>query len=160
MNKPWQVCLVLAAIFAAGGISGGLVALQVARRNAPPPPGVWIARRIENISRELELTPAQMERVQPIVKRNVDELTKLSRQSMRTVHGMLERMETEIEAELTPEQRTKYEQILKERREQRRRMQDSHGLRGERERHPDDRPPPAPPPQAPPPPPGEQPTGT
>jgi Spy/CpxP family protein refolding chaperone len=156
MNKPWQVCLVLVAIFAAGGISGGLVAFQIARKYAPPPPGVWIARRIENVARELQLTPAQMERVQPIVKRNVEELTKLSRQSMQTVHGMLERMETEIGAELTPEQRTKYEQILKERREVRRRMQERHGMHGDRERHLDDRPPPLPPPPKP----GEQPVGT
>jgi hypothetical protein len=62
MNKPWQVCLVLVAIFAAGGISGGLVAFQIARKHAPPPSGVWFARRIENVARELQLTPAQMER--------------------------------------------------------------------------------------------------
>jgi Spy/CpxP family protein refolding chaperone len=154
MNKPWQVCLVLVGIFAAGGISGGLVAYQMARRHAPPPPGVWVARRIENVARELELTPAQMERVRPIVKRNVEELTKLTRQSMQPVHEILGRMETEISALLTPEQRTKYEQIMKERREVRRRMQDQHGMRGERERRPDDRPPP------PPPKPGEQPVGT
>ena len=154
MNKPWQVCLVLVAIFAAGGISGGLVAFQIARKHAPPPPGVWIARRIENVARELQLTPAQMERVQPIVKRNVEELTKLSRQSMHTVHEMLERMETEIGAELTPEQRTRYEQILKERREVRRRMQERHGMRGEWERRSDDRPP------LPPPKPAQPPVGT
>ena len=154
MNKPWQVCLVLVAIFAAGGISGGLVAFQIARKHAPPPSGVWFARRIEDVARELQLTPAQMERVQPIVKRNVEELTKLSRQSMHTVHEMLERMETEIGAELTPDQRTKYEQILKERREVRRRMQDRHGMRGEWERRSDDRPPP------PPPKPAEPPVGT
>jgi Spy/CpxP family protein refolding chaperone len=154
MNKPWQVCLVLVAIFAAGGISGGLVAFQIARRHAPPPPGVWIARRIENVARELQLSPAQMERVQPIVKRNVEELTKLSRQSMHTVHEMLERMETEIGAELTPEQRTRYEQILKERREVRRRMQERHGMRGEWERRSDDRPP------LPPPKPAQPPVGT
>lgn len=154
MNKPWQVCLVLVAIFVAGGISGGLVAFQIARRHAPPPPGVWIARRIENVARELQLTPAQMERVQPIVKRNVEELTKLSRQSMHTVHEMLERMETEIGAELTPEQRTRYEQILKERREVRRRMQERHGMRGEWERRSDDRPP------LPPPKPAQPPVGT
>ena len=154
MNKPWQVCLVLVAIFAAGGISGGLVAFQIARKHAPPPPGVWIARRIENVARELQLTPAQMERVQPIVKRNVEELTKLSRQAMQPVHEILGRMEAEISAVLTPEQRIKYEQILKERREVRRRMQDQHGLRGERERRSEERLPP------PPPKPAEPPVGT
>jgi Spy/CpxP family protein refolding chaperone len=156
MNKPWQVCLVLVAIFAAGGISGGLVAFQIARRHGPPPPGDWVIRRIQNVARELQLTPAQKERVQPIVKRNVEELTKLTRQSMHTVHEMLEKMDAEIAAELTSEQRTKFEQIMKERREVRRRMQDQHGPRGEWERHPDDRPPPPPPPPKP----DEQPVGT
>ncbi len=154
MNKPWQVCLVLVAIFVAGGISGGLVAFQIARRHAPAPSGVWVARRIENVTRELDLTPAQMERLRPIVKRNVEELTKLSRQSMQPVHEILGRMETEVSAVLTPEQRIKYEQILKEHREVRRRMQDQRGMRGDRERRLDDRPPP------PPPKPGEQPVGT
>ena len=154
MNKPWQVCLVLVAIFAAGGVSGGLLVFRIARKYAPPPPGVLIVRRIENVARELQPSPAQMERVQPIVKRNVEELTKLSRQSMHTVHEMLERMETEIGAELTPEQRTRYEQILKERREVRRRMQERHGMRGEWERRSDDRPP------LPPPKPAQPPVGT
>jgi Spy/CpxP family protein refolding chaperone len=82
----------------------------------------------------LQLTPEQKERIQPIVKRDIEELTKLSRQSMRTVHGILERMETDIMAQLTPEQRTKYEHILKERRAARRQMLEQRGPHGERER--------------------------
>ena len=136
MNKPWQVYLVLIGIFVAGGLSGWVVANGVARRHAhlPPHPEVWISRQMEHVARELQLTPEQKERIQPIVKRDIEELTKLSRQSMRTVHGILERMETDIMAQLTPEQRTKYEHILKERRAARRQMLEQRGPHGERER--------------------------
>jgi uncharacterized membrane protein len=151
MNKPWQVCLVLIAIFAIGGISGGLVGYRVARRQAAqlPPLEVWIARQIEHVARDQRLTPEQKEHIKPIVKRNIEELYKLRHQSMLTAHGILERMETDIAAQLTPEQRTKYEHILKERREARKQKQtqEQRDMRGEREgppgRSPGEKAPPA-----------------
>ena len=172
MNKSWQVCLVLIAIFAVGGISGGLVAYRVARRHMPLPlpPEAWGARRFEHVAQELQLTPEQKARIKPIVKRNIEEIEKLHRQSMHEVRGILERMETDIAAELTPEQRTQYEQFLKERREARKQMQEPRGMRGERDRPPgrspgEKPPPPAPeaggqPPPSPPSNPGDKPVGT
>jgi Spy/CpxP family protein refolding chaperone len=137
MNKPWQVYLVLTGIFVAGGASGWVVANGVARRHAalaPPVPEVWISRQMRHVARELELTPEQRERIEPIVKREMGELTNLRRQSVRTAHEILERMETDIEAQLTPEQRMKYQHILKHRREARQQMWEQRGLRGDRER--------------------------
>ena len=124
MNKPWQVCVVLIGIFAAGGISGGLVAYRVARRNAArlPTPEAWMARRFDQMARELSLTPAQKARIEPMLKRDIEELAKLRRQWFRTSREILERKEAEIAAELTPEQRTKYAQFLKERQARFRRM--------------------------------------
>lgn len=133
MNKPWQVCLVLIAIFAVGGISGGLVAYRVARRHMPLPPEAWGARRFEHVAQVLKLTPEQKARIKPIVKRNIEEIDKLRRQSMHEIHGILERMETDIAAELTPDQRTQYEHFLKERREARKQMLEPRGPHGERE---------------------------
>jgi Spy/CpxP family protein refolding chaperone len=151
MNKPWQVYLVLIGIFVAGGLSGWVVANGVARRHAPmpPPPEVWIARRIEHVARELELTPEQKVHIQPIVQRTIEELDKLRRQSMPAVHGILERMETDVAKQLTPEQRTKFEHILKERREARKQLREQRGPHGEGERPhgppPDEQNPPPPP---------------
>jgi Spy/CpxP family protein refolding chaperone len=166
MNKPWQVCLILFAIFAAGIVSGGLVAFRVARRNAPhfPAPEVWVARRFDQLNRELNLTPQQKERVAPIVKRGTEELVKWHRQSLRASREVLERMEKDIAAELTPEQRTKFEQYLNARRERiRRLMSEQRGPRGERDRPPGEMPPPPPDAGGPPPSspnPGDKPTGT
>ncbi len=136
MNKPWQVYLVLIGIFVAGGLSGWVVANGVARRHAslPPPPEVWIARQIAHVAQELQLTPEQKERIKPIVKRTTEALDKLRHQSMPAVHGILEHMETDIAEQLTPEQRAKFEHILKERRAARKQMQEQRGPHGERER--------------------------
>ncbi|MDD2764712.1 MAG: hypothetical protein PHE83_12145 [Opitutaceae bacterium] len=163
MNKPWQICLVLIAIFAAGGVSGGLVAYRVVQRRMPHSPRIeaWGARQMERVAQELKLTPEQRARIQPIVKRNMEELARLRRQSMRAGHEILQRMETDIAAELTPEQRIKYGQILKDRREARRQRQEQRNLHGDRDRPPgpppDGHPPPPPPPDSPP---GEKPAGT
>ena len=75
MNKPWQICLVLIAIFATGAVSGGLVAFHIARHNAvrpPPPPEVWVARNIERTGRVLNLTAEQRERIKPVVKSYIE----------------------------------------------------------------------------------------
>ena len=53
----------------------------------------------------MRLTPEQRTRIQPIVQRNIDELTKAWRQSILGSREIVERMEREIAAELTPEQR-------------------------------------------------------
>lgn len=120
MNKAWQIWLVMALIFCAGGVSGGLVAYHVAQkdiRHMPPPPEEWGRRHFEFIARRLELTAAQRKQVQPIVQRNIEELVKLRRQDMRKGWGILEHMEQEITVQLTPEQKVRYQELLRRRRE-------------------------------------------
>jgi Spy/CpxP family protein refolding chaperone len=155
MNKPWQICLVLVAIFATGAVSGGLVAFRIARKNPShrPPPEVWVPRQFEHFAKVLNLTPAQRQAIEPLVKQNIEELARLRRQAMRTSDGILERMDADIAAQLTPEQRIQFEKIVKERREARRQIQDRGG-RGGRE------PPPGAPPGEPKPPPDEAPKST
>lgn len=155
MTKPWQVCLALTAIFFAGMVSGGLLERHIVRRNPlrPPPatPEVWIPRMIKGLEEKLTLTSEQSQRIGPIVKTHTEELSKLRRQSMRTAGDILTEMETQIAAELTPEQKTRYEEILKERREMRRSSQHLQH-HGDQERPPGsatgETPPPPPPPSA------------
>lgn len=130
MTKPWQICLVLIVIFAAGGVSGGLVAYHIARHGAerlPPPPDVWVARDIQHFGRELALTPQQEELIKPIVRVNVEELINLRRQSMRSTRDILERLENEIAAVLTPEQKVQFQEFVQKRREAWRKMQELRG---------------------------------
>jgi hypothetical protein len=155
MNKPWQICLVLVLIFLAGGVSGGLVAFKVARSILPPPPRDWVARQFERVTHELELTPEQQAKIQPIIQRRMDEVNRLRREAFKSGREIMTRMEAEVAAVLTPAQREKYERILKERQESLRRFQEQRGLRSER--RPEDRPPGE---RPPPPPPGENPPGS
>ncbi len=153
MTKPWQIWLVLIAIFATGAVGGGLVVRHVARRHAPPPPPeMWVARQIERVAGEVNLTPEQTERIKPIVRENIDDLVKLRRQAF----DVIDRMEKQIAAELTPEQRVKYEQILKARREARQQAHDQRNARRRAEGPPPDEGKPGSAPEGgpPPPPPG------
>jgi len=159
MSKPWQVWLVLTAIFVAGGVCGGLVGYRIDRRGLhhQPPPRDWVVRRIGRIDREIGLTPEQRQRIQPIVERNIDELTQAWRQSMVGSREIVEKMEREIGAELTPEQRARLEKFVQERHDRFKKMMQEQALRGGRE------PPPGPPPGGvppPPPSPREKSTGT
>lgn len=151
MNRTWQVCGLLVAIFAAGGISGGLVAYRVARQNLPhpPPPEVWVPRQFERFSRVLGLTPEQRQRIQPIMAKNIKELVTLRRESILSGREVIDRMDAAIANELTPEQRTKFESMVKARREAWRRMEDRAEHIGRRHpagAPPDEGAPPPPPP--------------
>jgi hypothetical protein len=161
MTKPWQIWLVLIAIFGTGVAGGWLVERHIVRRQVVrlPPPEVWIARQIEHVANEVDLTPEQKEHIKPIVTARVDELFKLRRQAI----DILEQMEKQIAAELTPAQRTNYERILKEHREARRQAQEMHNAwhRGDGAPPGGKEPPPGPGDRTPgPPPPSEKSTGT
>jgi Spy/CpxP family protein refolding chaperone len=151
MTKPWQIWLVLIAIFSTGIAGGWLVERHIARRQVqrPPPPEVWIARQIERITGEVQLTPEQKERIKPIVAANIDQLIKLRRQAI----DILDQMGKQIAAELTPEQRARYEKILQARREAREMRGSRHrpdgapSGGGEPPPGPDDRPPSPPTPE-------------
>jgi hypothetical protein len=88
---------------------------------------MWVGRQIERVASEVNLTPEQTERIKPIVRENIDDLVKLRRQAF----DVIDRMGKQIAAELTPEQRVKYEQILQARREAR---QQAHEQRNARRR--------------------------
>jgi hypothetical protein len=161
MTKPWQIWLVLIAIFGTGVAGGWLVERHIVRRQPqlPPPPEVWVARQIERVASEVDLTPEQKEHIKPIIAARMEELFKLRRQAI----DILDQMGKQIAAELTPEQRTKYERILRERREARRQAQEMHNARHRGEGAPGDGREPAPEPgdrPPPPPPPAEKSAGT
>jgi hypothetical protein len=76
----------------------------------------------------------------------------LRRQYIRSGREIIDRMDGEIAAQLTPEQKVKFERLVKERRDAWRRIQDraGHGREHPPGMHPDQ----------PPPPPEEKPSGT
>jgi Spy/CpxP family protein refolding chaperone len=152
-DKPWKLVLLLVGIFVAGAITGGFVSLEVAhsmlrKRMAPE---TWGPARLKLLGKRLDLTQEQVARLEPIIKRDVEELRELREKGFTDAHAILERMERDIAALLTPEQKGKFEKLNAELRERNRRMMEQRrnerGEKGERRPRPDDHDhPPGPPP--------------
>lgn len=154
-DKPWKLVLLLTGIFLAGAVAGGFVTLEVGKNmlRKRMAPDIWGPTRLKTLEKELALTPEQIDRLKPIVRRDVDELNRLRQQGFQETRRILERMENDIAALLTPEQKTKFEKFNEERRERARRMFEQHRRerteKGERRTPPPantgDGPPPPPP---------------
>jgi Spy/CpxP family protein refolding chaperone len=145
MVKTWQVALATLAIFVSGLVTGGAavfglmhwvavhrpgVALQFIGRNQVQQFGPQLMRSFED---KLELTDEQRAQIEPIVKRAAAQLGRERREVQLTSAIAIEKMQDEIAAVLTPEQRTKFEALIARQRERlqqfrRKQMQEKLGL--------------------------------
>ena len=129
MNS-WKVILATMVIFGAGVITGGLLV-----KNTPPGNVVVVPRnparftnqppisvaspqmmRMEFLLRarnELQLSPEQHERVEKIIREGQERSRKLWESVAPEMRKELQLVHERIRAELTPEQRRKFEQMLK-----------------------------------------------
>lgn len=125
MDKPWKVILAFAGVFIAGAIFGGALAPRWLSYGHPPGPAAQPGRggllggprMLERLERELELTPAQKEKIAPIVARMEDETRRMRRESVQQFRAAMDKTNAEIAAELTPAQRAKLEDLRKRFRE-------------------------------------------
>ena len=150
MDKPWKVIVAFVGIFVAGVLVGGLVPLravkvQATRTASPDQYGPFLMKRLVN---RLDLTPEQQEKIKPLIDRAAEELHQTRRKAWSESQAVIERVDKEITAELTPAQRAKFERLQNEQRETIRRFRDLRRNNGDR---PGDRPgdgarPPPPPP--------------
>jgi uncharacterized membrane protein len=124
MNKPWKLVLLLVGIFLAGGVTGAFVMMRIGRNliSGRPMPDQWAPMHLKRLAEKLELKPEQVEELRPIVKANMEELGRMRTRSMAESKVVFERMQREIEAKLTPEQRVKFDQMNKEMRERARKF--------------------------------------
>jgi len=124
MIKPWKLILLLAGIFVAGGVTGSFVMVRFGKELVRPRTGPqdWVPNRMKLLVERLGLNPDQADQIRPIVKRNMEELSRLRSESMTTTRGIFERMEREVSEKLTPEQREKFDKLNKEMRERARKV--------------------------------------
>ena len=132
MVKTWQVVLATVGIFIAGLVTGGATALGVVK---------WIARHprvnpaamplfgprpgqvqqfgpqlMRSFANQLDLTEDQRARIGPIVKRTVAQLGRERREVQLTSALAIEKVQDEIADILTPDQRTKFEELIAQQR--------------------------------------------
>ena len=132
MKNPWKLIILLVGIFLAGAGSGTLITMRVMRRPPPaprPPPSAenWSAMHMKRIIDELDLQPAQVEKIRPVVDQRMLDLFNQRARFLDDNHALRGVMEREVAEFMNPEQRAKYENMNREYHERTRRQE-----RGER----------------------------
>lgn len=126
MNRPKLAAVgLLAAVFVAGGLAGW-GGREAAERDERGPGG----RRgpdalVAYLTRELDLNGAQRDSVRAIIARHRPETDALWAQVRPRFDSIKARMRAEIDGQLTPEQRTKHQQLIDQAEHHRREREDS-----------------------------------
>lgn len=131
MDKPWKVVLAFTGIFLAGILVGGLVALRWGKIFSQHQPmneqfGPQLVKRLVN---QLDLTSEQQAKVKPIVAQATEELRQLRHTTQRTTTAVIERMQADIAAVLTPEQKAKFDEQVSQQRERVKRFMEERARR-------------------------------
>ena len=111
MNKlsRLQVTFYMAAIFLAGGVSGGAISSRFGHRTYSGPPSTrHLQARLEH---HLNLTPEQVQQIQPILKRMVQDYKSVQVAGYHQMSEILSRHYEEISKFLTPAQQEKLKRI-------------------------------------------------
>lgn len=124
--SAWKAIVAALVIFFAGAVSGAMAArlyLSKSVRQPPPPfPGgphmPSTSQRMEFLRRigsKLDLTPQQQERINLLVNESQQRMKALWEPVAPQAQEEMRQLRKKIEAELTSEQRERYDKLLKER---------------------------------------------
>ena len=105
-------------IFLAGAGSGALVAWQVSRRVpvAPVPPAEIGARLRVRFQSQLALTPDQAQKIDPMIDQAMLRVEAIRQETASHVFANVSQLHEQMLTVLTPEQKTKFEALERERR--------------------------------------------
>ena len=121
---PWKAILAALMIFLTGAVSGGM-GMQIYLNHtahSPPvrlPPMAMRLQFLHRLSAKLGLTQEQSERIDQIVREGQQRIQKLYEPVSSTAEEEMRSIHRHIEAELTPDQRKQFNELLRERRSQR-----------------------------------------
>jgi len=125
MGVPWKVVGAAVVIFGAGVISGSVAtrlyqnytaSARVRPPEGPPPP--WVGQRMDflrHMGDALGLSPEQRERIDKLIKESQQRTRELWEPIGPKFKAEMERLKAAVDAELTPEQRAKAEELHKRR---------------------------------------------
>lgn len=111
--RHWKLVLGMAAIFGAGTVTGGVVALQGVKRALTERSALkrWGDARMAEFQRRLKLTPQQREEIRPILDKTGQRFHGIVADAVESVLLELEVTHSEISTHLTPEQNSEFEKI-------------------------------------------------
>ncbi len=152
MDHPWKVISAFVGVFIAGAIFGGFFTMRSAgrwlvtekQRPAPVSPaksskssgaqsgasqgqGRIAPQVMRQLTQRLSPTPEQQKAIRPIVSRAAEDIQRMQREHLADTARTTERMYADVAAILTPEQRTKLEQMRQEMLERVRREREKRG---------------------------------
>lgn len=119
MVRIWKVVLVAAIIFVAGAVTGALTTRLKSSGSHPPQRGNFGSHRsqrgelMERMQRELQLSQEQRQNIEQILRESREKVKQLCDSIAPHVSEEHSKVRERIRAELTPEQREKYEQLFK-----------------------------------------------
>jgi len=128
-----KIILYLAAIFAVGGITGGVVGWTGAKQRLfqPPSPKTICEHFRHSLQSELGLTPAQLLQLEPLLQKRATEMEAIHARTIQQFEEVIRTSNEEIAATLglTPAQQAKLAEMEKKRQEfMRRRFKPPDGL--------------------------------
>jgi Spy/CpxP family protein refolding chaperone len=115
MNKSlrWKLILAFVLVFLAGVTCGFFGTIHTHYFFAGMDSGSMAQHLKQRLRAELKLTPEQMQQISPIIDHAAAQLKTKREQTMRDVHEIFEQTHREMQPFLTPEQRTRLEQVEK-----------------------------------------------
>ena len=121
-----KAALWIGIVFLLGAALGGVLGYGFAHRdvsaaNGPLPEPVRRAQRVEQLTRELNLTSSQAQQLDAILLRRHTEAKDVHDQSDAQLSQVRQKGRDEIRAILTPEQKPKFEEFLRQHDEQKKR---------------------------------------
>ncbi len=115
MNKSlrWKLILAFVLVFLAGVACGFFGTVHARYFFARMDSESMTQHMKQRLRAELKLTPEQMQQISPIIDHAASQLKTKREQTMRDVHEIFEQTHRDMQPFLTPEQRTRLEQLEK-----------------------------------------------
>ena len=126
----WKLIAGFILVFVAGGLTGAFFAASRTGHLlfAPSQSHGAIAQRMrQHLRHQLDLTDEQMTKISPIIDKTVTELETIRSETGRRVHGAFAQAHRDMAAELTPEQKTKLQEMEARHRRMFHRLHGEHG---------------------------------
>lgn len=117
----WAVVVFLLGAVAGGMFGYGYAHRSVAAASAPMPEPERRAKRVEQLTRELSLTPDQAKQLDSILLQWHGNAKAIHDQSDAQIGQLRQKGRDEVRAILTPEQKPKFEEFLRKMDEERKR---------------------------------------
>jgi Spy/CpxP family protein refolding chaperone len=116
ISKRKLSCYVL-ALFLAGAGTGALISWQVCRRAPVPslPPAEIGARLRARFQSRLDLTPDQVQKVNPLIDQAMRRVEAIRTETANHVFANASNLHEQVLLVLTPEQKVKFEELERER---------------------------------------------